>query len=199
MQQVRRALADTRLPLILLKATVNVAAGLPPASGHLFSDVGIPVPTAALGELESRLILHGWVSTHLDDYDQRYYRDECTTFRRSSTCRATVIDLHRLLCHFGTTEPGFWQALPQRARQLELARTLFTRCAIASSCSARPCRPQRSPTPKLGVRPGLAGVDGYAVVQRAATAAARGRQCARPSVRQLVYIYAVIGCACRRY
>jgi len=34
-----------------------------------------------------------------------------------------LFDLHRLLCHFGA-EPGFWAALPARARELELARPL---------------------------------------------------------------------------
>ena len=35
-----------------------------------------------------------------------------------------LFDLHRLLQHFGAT-PGFWDALPRRARELELARPLF--------------------------------------------------------------------------
>jgi hypothetical protein len=34
-------------------------------------------------------------------------------------------DLHRLLTHFGQHEPGFWEALPARARQLELQRFMF--------------------------------------------------------------------------
>jgi hypothetical protein len=35
-----------------------------------------------------------------------------------------LLDLHRLLCHFDA-EPGFWQALPGRAREMDLARPLF--------------------------------------------------------------------------
>jgi hypothetical protein len=35
-----------------------------------------------------------------------------------------LFDIHRLLLHFGAT-PGFWDALPRRARELELARPLF--------------------------------------------------------------------------
>ena len=188
-QQVQRALADTGLPLLLLKGTAYVAAGLPAASGRLFSDIDILVPKAALPDVESLLILHGWASGHHDEYDQRYYREwmhELPPMQHMR--RATVIDvhhailpetaavrpdpallragaraipgapglqvlapcdmvlhsathlfsegeynhglrdlfdLHRLLCHFGATEPGFWQALPGRARQLELARPLF--------------------------------------------------------------------------
>jgi hypothetical protein len=36
-----------------------------------------------------------------------------------------LFDLHRLLCHFGAHEPGFWTALPRRAVELELGRPLF--------------------------------------------------------------------------
>jgi len=35
-----------------------------------------------------------------------------------------LLDLHRLLQHFGAT-PGFWEALPRRAHELELARPLY--------------------------------------------------------------------------
>lgn len=35
-----------------------------------------------------------------------------------------LLDLHRLLTEFGAT-PGFWQVLPARARELQLARPLF--------------------------------------------------------------------------
>ena len=35
-----------------------------------------------------------------------------------------LLDLHRLMLHFGAT-PGFWEALPARAVQLQLARPLF--------------------------------------------------------------------------
>jgi hypothetical protein len=188
-QQVRRALQDTGLPLILLKGTAYVAAGLPAAAGRLFSDIDILVPKDRLDEVESRLMLHGWVSNHHDAYDQRYYREwmhELPPLQHLR--RATVIDvhhailpetaavrpdparlraaaraipsapglsvlapcdmvlhsathlfyegeydhglrdlfdLHRLLCHFGATEPGFWTALPTRAQELELARPLF--------------------------------------------------------------------------
>ena len=34
-------------------------------------------------------------------------------------------DLHRLLTHFGEHEAGFWQALPARARQMQLERFMF--------------------------------------------------------------------------
>lgn len=74
-QQVQRALHTTGLPLILLKGTAYVAAGLPAAAGRLFSDIDLLVPKTALGEVESVFMLHGWASSHHDAYDQRYYRE----------------------------------------------------------------------------------------------------------------------------
>jgi len=189
LRQVRRALQSTGLPLILLKGTAYVAAGLPPAAGRLFSDVDLLVPKTALDEVESLLMQHGWVSTHHDAYDQRYYREwmhelppmqhmrrataidvhhailpetarvrpdpallrgaaralpgsdglfvlaPCDMVLHSATHLFSegeydhglrdLFDLHRLLCHFGAHEPGFWAALPLRARELELTRPLF--------------------------------------------------------------------------
>jgi hypothetical protein len=189
LRQVQRALLGTGLPLILLKGTAYVAAGLPPAAGRLFSDIDILVPKAALGDVESLLMVHGWASNHHDAYDQRYYREwmhelpPMQHLRRSTVidvhhailpqtaavrpdparlraaARAIpgaaglsvlapcdmvlhsathlfyegeyhhglrgLFDLHRLLCHFGAAEPGFWEALPARARELELERPLF--------------------------------------------------------------------------
>ncbi|KQQ87056.1 nucleotidyltransferase family protein [Massilia sp. Leaf139] len=188
-QQVQRALHTTGLPLILLKGTAYVAAGLPAAAGRLFSDIDLLVPKTALGEVESVFMLHGWASSHHDAYDQRYYREwmhelppmqhmrrgtavdvhhailpetaavrpdpallraaaravpglegvqvlaPCDMVLHSATHLfyegefkhglRDLFDLHRLICHFAATEPGFWQALPARARQLELGRPLF--------------------------------------------------------------------------
>ena len=72
--QIARALAPLELPLILLKGAAYTAARLTAARGRLFSDIDILVPRAALPAVESALMLHGWVGTHLDQYDQRYYR-----------------------------------------------------------------------------------------------------------------------------
>ena len=188
LRQVPRALADTGLPLVLLKGTAYAAAALPAAAGRLFSDIDILVPKERLDEVESVLMLHGWAGTHHDEYDQRYYREwmhelpPLQHMRRSSVIdvhhailpetaavrpdpallRAgarpipgaaglytlapcdmvlhsaahlfsegeyhhglrDLFDLHRLLGDFGS-RPGFWAALPARARELELTRPLF--------------------------------------------------------------------------
>jgi len=187
LRQIGRALRETGLPVILLKGTAYAAAGLPAGAGRLFSDVDLLVPKERLADVESVLMLHGWAGTHLDDYDQRYYREwmhelpPMQHMRRASVvdvhhtilpetaavrpdparllaaARAIpgreglytlapcdmvlhsavhlfsegeyhhglrdLFDLHRLLCHFGAA-PGFWAALPERARELELERPL---------------------------------------------------------------------------
>jgi len=187
LRQIKLALAETELPLILLKGGAYAIAGLPAGAGRLFSDIDILVPKERLADVESLLMLHGWAGSHHDAYDQRYYREwmhelpPMQHMRRASVIdvhhailpetaaarpdparlRAAarpvpghdgvstlapcdmvlhsavhlfsdgeyhhglrdLFDLHRLLVHFGA-EPGFWAALPARARELELARPL---------------------------------------------------------------------------
>ncbi|NNG24192.1 nucleotidyltransferase domain-containing protein [Telluria aromaticivorans] len=51
-----------------------------------------------------------------------------------------LLDLHRLLLHFGAT-PGFWEALPARAVRLELARPLFYALRYAARLLGTPVPP----------------------------------------------------------
>ncbi len=60
--------------VLLLKGAAYAAANLPPAEGRTFSDIDILVPKRLLPEVELRLTVAGWVTTHRDSYDQRYYR-----------------------------------------------------------------------------------------------------------------------------
>lgn len=189
---IGKALAGLGLPLLLLKGGAYAAAGLPPAAGRLFSDIDILVPEDSLPQVEAALMRHGWVGTHHDHYDQRYYREwmhelppmmhvlrqtaidvHHTILPRTAAQRpdarllraaarplagdgaapGTAIlapldmvlhsathlfadgefdkglrdlwDLHCLLTHFGAHEPGFWDALPARARQHQLQRFMF--------------------------------------------------------------------------
>jgi len=187
-RQIGRALDGLGLPLILLKGAAYAMAGLDAGRGRLFSDIDILVPKARLPEVEAALMMHGWISTHHDAYDQRYYRQWMHELppmqhaRRGNSidvhhailpetapvrpdpaklrARARpiagqqgvatlapvdmvlhsavhlffdgefdkglrdLVDLHRLLTQFGA-EPRFWEALPARARELELGRPLF--------------------------------------------------------------------------
>ncbi|GAB3370149.1 nucleotidyltransferase domain-containing protein [Massilia agri] len=187
-RQIADALARTGIPLILLKGSAYLMAGLPASRGRLFSDIDILVPQSRLDEVEAALMLAGWKVTSLDAYDQRYYRTwmhelpPMQHMQRGNTIdvhhailpltarvrpdpeklRAAAValpghpgwhmlapvdmvlhsathlfhdgefdkglrdlfDIHRLLQHFGAV-PGFWDTLPARACELQLARPLF--------------------------------------------------------------------------
>jgi hypothetical protein len=187
-RQIGRALAGLGLPLILLKGAAYAMAGLDAGRGRLFSDIDILVPKTRLPEVEAALMMHGWITTHHDAYDQHYYREwmhelppmqharrgnsidvhhaivpetapvhpdpaklrACARPIAAEPGLATLapadmvlhsavhlffdgefdkglrdlVDLHRLMSEFGD-QPGFWDALPARARELELGRPLF--------------------------------------------------------------------------
>ncbi len=73
-ERIHTALVDVGVPVVLLKGAAYVMGGLAVGAGRIFQDVDIMVPKPALPEVEAALRAHGWVTTHLDDYDQRYYR-----------------------------------------------------------------------------------------------------------------------------
>jgi len=96
--QIRRALEPLDVPVILLKGAAYVLAKLPPGQGRLFYDVDILVPKEDLDSVEGALLRHGWMSTHLDPYDQRYYRQwmhELPPLRHIR--RHTVLDVHHTI------------------------------------------------------------------------------------------------------
>ena len=101
-QELRREMAlilaavkDLDIPVVFLKGAAYVAANLPAARGRLCSDIDILVPKSALSEVEGRLMLHGWMSTHHDAYDQRYYREWMHELPpMQHVRRGTVIDVH---------------------------------------------------------------------------------------------------------
>lgn len=96
--QIRRALAALDTPLILLKGAAYALAGLPPARGRLFSDIDILLPKDKLDDAEAALMLHGWASTHLDAYDQRYYREWMHELPpMEHVKRGTAIDVHHAI------------------------------------------------------------------------------------------------------
>jgi hypothetical protein len=95
---IRKALADIGVAIILLKGAAYVMAKLPHAEGRLFSDIDILVPKAKLNAAEAALMLHGWASTHHDEYDQRYYRTwmhELPPMMHIK--RMTAIDVHHAI------------------------------------------------------------------------------------------------------
>jgi len=86
------------IPLILLKGAAYVLAELPAANGRVFADIDILVPHARLAEAESELMLTGWVSTALDPYDQRYYRQWMHELpAMQHMFRGTALDVHHTI------------------------------------------------------------------------------------------------------
>jgi hypothetical protein len=96
--QLADVLGDLEGPVVLLKGAAYAAAELPPAAGRLFSDIDLMVPKAQLAKAESALMLAGWISGHLGDYDQRYYRQWMHEIPPLTHLhRQTVIDLHHAI------------------------------------------------------------------------------------------------------
>lgn len=94
-QQIDIALRSIGVSTVLLKGAAYSFAGYPLAQGRLFADVDILVPKSQLDRVEHALMHHGWVSSHLNAYDQRYYRTwmhELPPMRHVK--RQTVIDVH---------------------------------------------------------------------------------------------------------
>ena len=92
------ALKGIAVPLILLKGSAYLLAGLPPARGRIFADVDLLVPEERIGEIEERLVERGWFKTLIDPYDDRYYRvwmHEIPPLRHRE--RGTEIDIHHRL------------------------------------------------------------------------------------------------------
>ncbi len=97
-RDIHKALAASKIKLVLLKGAAYVLAGLPAAEGRMFSDVDIIVAKPLIGQTEAALMLRGWNSGHHSDYDQTYYRrwmheiPPMTHMRRG-----TVIDVHHAI------------------------------------------------------------------------------------------------------
>ncbi|WP_426194770.1 nucleotidyltransferase domain-containing protein [Massilia sp. DWR3-1-1] len=92
------ALDALALPLILLKGAAYVMADAPAARGRLFSDIDILVPAARIEAVESALMLHGWVTSNDDAYDQRYYREWMHELPPMHNIRRqTMLDVHHAI------------------------------------------------------------------------------------------------------
>ncbi len=95
---LEHALASLDEPVVLLKGAAYVMAGLPAASGRVFSDIDIMLPKSALAQAESLLAMHGWMSDHHSTYYQRYYRQwmhELPPMHHVQ--RGTVLDVHHTI------------------------------------------------------------------------------------------------------
>jgi Uncharacterised nucleotidyltransferase len=73
-EMARRVLAPLDVPVVLLKGTAFVAAGLDAGQGRLIGDLDILVPRDRLDEVEAALLAAGWDWVKPDPYDDAYYR-----------------------------------------------------------------------------------------------------------------------------
>jgi hypothetical protein len=103
---IEQALRELQIPVVLLKGSAYVMAGLPAAQGRLFSDTDILVPRGPLPVVEGQLMLHGWMGGHHDAYDQRYYREWMHELPpMEHVQRQTVLDVHHNILPLTTRRP----------------------------------------------------------------------------------------------
>ncbi|MEO7940202.1 MAG: nucleotidyltransferase family protein [Burkholderiaceae bacterium] len=75
LERVATTLRGIDYPLVLLKGGAYIGQDLPIARGRLPSDVDILVPKAHIADAQARLGTAGWITTTLDEHDQRYYHE----------------------------------------------------------------------------------------------------------------------------
>ncbi len=75
LDRIRCVVEPASFPCVLLKGAAYQAQALPIAPGRLPSDIDILVPRAHLDQLQRALVGDGWCEVHLDQHDQRYYRE----------------------------------------------------------------------------------------------------------------------------
>ncbi|WP_375396236.1 nucleotidyltransferase family protein [uncultured Sphingomonas sp.] len=73
-EMARRALGPLGVPIVLLKGTAYLAAGLEAGRGRFVGDLDILVPRAALDAVERALLDAGWEWVKPNPYDDAYYR-----------------------------------------------------------------------------------------------------------------------------
>lgn len=92
------ALSCLGTPVVLLKGAAYCAQDNHAATGRVFNDIDILVPKPALAQTEERLLGAGWIPSHLNAYDQHYYREwmhEIPPMEHKN--RSTVLDVHHTI------------------------------------------------------------------------------------------------------
>ena len=103
---IAQALAHLDIPVVLLKGAAYVLAGLPAMQGRLFSDIDILVPQRSLQAVEGALMLGGWLGTHHNAYDQRYYREWMHELPpMQHVRRGTTLDVHHNILPLTVRQP----------------------------------------------------------------------------------------------
>lgn len=73
-EMARRALSPLGVPVVLLKGSAFIAAGLAAGQGRLVGDLDILVPRDRLADVEDAILAAGWEWLKDDAYDDHYYR-----------------------------------------------------------------------------------------------------------------------------
>lgn len=116
---VREILAESGLPITLLKGAAYVMADLPPARGRLFSDIDFMVPKESIEDVERILLAADWISVTQDTYDQSYYRrwtHQIPPLQHYK--RATVLDVHHTIVPTAARSTVDAEALAAASRPL---------------------------------------------------------------------------------
>ncbi len=93
--QVTAILRDLAGPVVLLKGSAYLVAGLSPAAGRQIGDLDLLLPRDQLESAEALLLDHGWTGIKTSAYDDAYYRQHMHELPPLAHAgRGTVVDLH---------------------------------------------------------------------------------------------------------
>lgn len=98
LRNIREALGPVDGPVLLLKGAAYCASGAQASIGRMFNDIDILVPKPTLGLVEGNFIRAGWLPSHVNKYDDRYYREwmhELPPMEHKN--RSTVLDVHHTI------------------------------------------------------------------------------------------------------
>ena len=116
---IAEALQALTIPVVMLKGAAYVLSNQPSAQGRVFSDIDILVPRSALNEVEGALRMGGWMSSHQDEYDQRYYREWMHELPPMTHMRrGTTLDVHHNILPITVRRPPDAALLLARAQPL---------------------------------------------------------------------------------
>jgi Uncharacterised nucleotidyltransferase len=97
-EMAHRALAKVDCPMILLKGTALVAAGLAAGQGRQIGDLDILVPRAKLDEVEAATLAANWEWVKPNPYDDAYYREHMHELPPLiHKARDRMIDIHHTI------------------------------------------------------------------------------------------------------
>jgi hypothetical protein len=94
-ENIKQALDSIGEKLVLLKGAAYLLAEIPVGQGRLITDIDILVPRQRIDYVERALNRFGWESSHLNAYNERYYRlwgHEIPPLTNSK--RETTLDVH---------------------------------------------------------------------------------------------------------